>query len=459
MSYIFETIAAISTPVGNGGIAIVRISGNNAIFVLDKIFKSNKKATEIKSHTINYGHIVDEQNIIVDEVLVNVMLAPKTYTKENIVEINCHGGIVSVSRILELVLKNGARMAETGEFTKRAFLNGRIDLSQAEAVIDIINAKTTLSQQNAVNQLEGKLSKIIKEIRNDILLMIANIEASIDYPEHDMEQLNFKTIYKKTSEIKNQIQELLKTSDKGKIIKEGIETVILGRPNVGKSSLLNTLLQEERAIVTDIAGTTRDILQEYVNILGIPLKLVDTAGIRETEDKIEKIGVEKAREFAKHCDLIIFMIDGSVEISKLDIDILKEVQLKKIIVLVNKTDLKQEASLELIKDYIDEDNIIKTSLTNKVGIEVLYDKIKELFFQGDISLSNDVLVSSLRNKNSINNSLLSLNQVIKTIDDKLPEDFISIDLQEAYKYLGEVTGESLDEDIIDKIFKEFCLGK
>lgn len=459
MSYVFDTIAAISTPMGNGGIAIVRISGSNAIFVLDKIFKCNKKAKEIKSHTINYGHIVDEQNNIVDEVLVNVMLAPKTYTKEDIVEINCHGGIVSVSRILELVLKNGARMAETGEFTKRAFLNGRIDLSQAEAVIDIINAKTTLSQQNAVNQLEGKLSKIVKEIRNDILLMIANIEASIDYPEHDMEQLNFKTIYKKTCDIKIQIQELLKTADKGKIIKEGIETVILGRPNVGKSSLLNTLLQEERAIVTDIAGTTRDILQEYVNILGIPLKLVDTAGIRETNDEIEKIGVEKAKEFAKHCDLIIFMIDGSLEISQLDIDILKEVQLKKIIVIVNKIDLKQKASLELIKEYIQESNIIKTSLTNKEGIEVLYNKIKELFFQGDISLSNDVLVSSIRNKNSINNSLNSLDQVIKTIDNGLPEDFISIDLQQSYKYLGEITGESLDEDIIDKIFKEFCLGK
>ncbi len=450
-----DTIAAISTQIGNSGISIIRISGEDTLSILKRIFKTKSK---LESHTINYGYIYDGENLI-DEVLVSVMLAPKTYTREDIAEINCHGGVITTTRILETVLKNGARLAEKGEFTKRAFLNGRIDLSQAEAVIDIINAKTNLSQSAAINQLEGKLSKKIKAIREEILAMLANIEASIDYPEHDMERLNIENISEISKKILDKVNELIKTSESGKIISEGIETVIIGKPNVGKSSLLNRILEQERAIVTDIPGTTRDTIEEFVNIRGILLKIIDTAGIRNTEDKVEIIGIEKSKQYAQNADLVLLLIDRSDVLCDIDFELLEEMKNKKLILILNKNDLPQKADIELLRKYIDEKNIISLSLVNNSGIEDLFDKIQEMFFNNEINLSSDVLITNVRHKNSLVNSANSLKNVLASIENGFTEDFLSIDLKDAYSYLGEITGETLDENIIDRIFAEFCLGK
>lgn len=458
MNKSLDTIAAISTPIGNGGIGIVRISGDNALNILDKIFKTNKNVFEIKSHTINYGHIKDDDQII-DEVLVSIMLAPKTYTCENIVEINCHGGIKSLNLVLDTVLKYGARLAEPGEFTKRAFLNGRIDLSQAEAVIDIINSKTELSHKIALKQLDGNLSSKIGELRDKVILMIATIEASIDYPEHDMEELNLKEVRSKSLELIKEIDLLIDGESKGKILKEGLETVILGRPNVGKSSLLNVILKEERAIVTDVEGTTRDILQEYVNIKGIPLKLIDTAGIRHTNDIVEKIGVEKSKKIAENSDLVLIILDNSKDLIEDDIDLLKKYNKDDSIIILNKIDLESKLDEATLFKYVDKEQIIRISTKEFLGLEDLYNKIKQMFFNGDLNISDEIIISKARHKESLINAKNSLENVIKTIDDGFTEDFISIDLQDSYKYLGEITGETLEEDIIDKIFSEFCLGK
>jgi len=457
-----DTIASISTPIGSGGIGIVRVSGNNAIEIIDKIFKSksNKKLINVKTHTINYGYIYDYNNeMAIDEVLVMLMKGPSTFTREDIVEINCHGGVVVIQKVLELVLKNGARLAEPGEFTKRAFLNGRIDLSQAEAVIDIINAKTNLSLQTSVNQLEGKLSEKVKQLRKQLLEMIAHIEASIDYPEHDMEQLTFDKMRKGSQYLKEEIGILLETADTGKIIKEGLETVIVGKPNVGKSSLMNVLVRNQRAIVTDVPGTTRDIIEEYVNIAGIPLKIIDTAGIRETDDFVEKIGVEKSKEVIDKADLIIMMLDGSSPLTKEDKTIIDLTKDKKIIVLVNKTDLDMKLDIESLKTYVNEKNIINISAKEKIGINLIEDSIKEMFLKGSINMKDNIFVTNVRHKNALFNAKNSLNNAINTIDMMMPEDCISIDLQDCYDYLGEVTGDSLDESIIDQIFSQFCLGK
>lgn len=455
-----DTIAAISTPIGNGGIGIVRISGDESIDIINKIFVpfKNKNIKDVKSHTIHYGNIV-YNNVVIDEVLVMLMKKPNTYTKEDIIEINCHGGIKSTQRVLQSVLKSGARLAENGEFTKRAFLNGRIDLSQAEAVIDIINAKTELSHKSAINRLEGKLSEKVKQFRNDILTMTAHIEASIDYPEHDIEDLTYEKIKNDTNILIDKINKLLETADTGKIINEGIQTAILGKPNVGKSSLLNVLIEEERAIVTDIPGTTRDVLQEYVNINGIALNIVDTAGIRNTDDIIEKIGVEKSKYYAEQSQLIFFVVDASREIDNEDIEILNLIKNKKVIVLINKVDLEVIADYNKIYEFADKKYVIEISAKNEFGIDKLYSLIKNLFFEGIINIDDNILISSERNKISLFNAIKSLENVIDTIEAKMPEDFISIDLMESYKYLGEIIGDSIEEDIIDKIFSEFCLGK
>ena len=460
----FDTIAAIATSFGESGIAIIRISGESAFSIAEKIFKpfaENKKGVKIKnytSHTLTYGTIEDNGEII-DEVLLTVMKAPKTYTCEDVIEINCHGGKNSVKRILHTVLKNGARIAENGEFTKRAFLNGRIDLSKAEAVIDIINSKTELEHKSAVNRLSGKLNEKISEYRNDILTMTAHIEAAIDYPEHDDETMTYETIKNNTENLIKKINNLLKTAETGRIIKNGIKTVILGKPNVGKSSILNFLLDEERAIVSDIAGTTRDVLKEYININGVPLNIIDTAGIRNTNDEIEKIGVIKSKEYAKEADLILLVLDNSKKIDNEDIEILKFIKNKKVIILINKIDLEKNLDEEQIYNYVSKENILKISVKKDLGFEKLAEKIEYLFFTEEININEDILISNERNKNSLYNAIKSLENVLNTIKQLMPEDFISMDLIEAYRYLGEITGESLDEDVIDKIFSEFCLGK
>lgn len=451
-----DTIAAISTATGNGGIGIVRLSGSGAIDVAESVFVSvkGKKLSEQKSHTIHFGNIVYEGKVI-DEVLVSVMKAPNTYTREDIVEINTHGGYRAVTAVLNAVLKCGARMAEPGEFTKRAFLNGRIDLTQAEAVIDIINAKTDASREAAMLRLEGRLSKEIKTIRDKILTMLAHIEAGIDYPEHDDETMTYNMISEGTKAAVEAVDKLIKSADTGKIYKEGIKTVILGRPNVGKSSLLNAMLEEDRAIVTDIPGTTRDSLEEMLNVHGIPLNIIDTAGIRNTNDVIEQIGVEKSKNLAEQADLILLMFDGSKELTDEDLELIELVRNKKTITLVNKLDLEQKIDMGAIKDM----DPVNISVKTDKGINDIYEKIKSMFAVGDINIDNEVLISGERNKESLYKAKKSLNNVMETVENRMPEDFISMDLTEAYEALGEITGEALEEDIIDKIFSEFCLGK
>ncbi len=451
-----DTIAAISTAAGNGGIGIVRISGKDAIAIADKLFVSpkGKRLTEQKSHTIHFGNIVYD-NKIIDEVLVSVMKAPNTYTREVIVEINTHGGYRAVTAVLNTVINGGARMAEPGEFTKRAFLNGRIDLTQAEAVIDIINAKTDSGRAAAMNRLEGRLSKSIRELRENILTMLAHIEAAIAYPEHDDETMTYNTIAEGTKNAMAEIERLIATADTGKIYKEGIKTVILGRPNVGKSSLLNALLEEDRAIVTDIPGTTRDTLEEMINVGGIPLNIIDTAGVRKTDNIIEKIGVEKSKSLAEEADLIMLMFDGSREFTSEDRELIDLTKNKKVIALVNKLDLEQKINMESIKDL----DPINISVKTDEGISRIYEKIKSMFMLGDINIDNSVLISGERNKASLVKAREYLINVMETVNNRMPEDFITMDLTEAYQALGEITGEALEEDIIDKIFSEFCLGK
>ncbi len=458
-----DTIAAISTPLGKGGIAIVRMSGKDALFILDKVFKpmgKEKKVFSLKSHSVTYGYVFDGERII-DEVLLILMLAPKTYTRENVVEINCHGGVKVVKSILDVLIKNGARLAMPGEFTKRAFLNGRIDLSQAEAVIDLINAKTELSEKAALNRLEGRLSEKVRKLREKILTMTAHIEVNIDYPEHDDENFSYKLVFEKTSEILSEVNRLIQTAYMGKVINEGVKTVILGKPNVGKSSLMNCLLDEERAIVTDIPGTTRDALEENINVGGIYLNIIDTAGIRATDDIIEKIGVEKSKMYAENADFIFFVVDSSKELDSEDLEILDFIKKfdKKALVVLNKSDLDKKSDFNEILKFIDKKYILSVSAKNRVGIDELFDKIKELFFDGEIDANDEVLIANERNKLSLINAKKSLENVIETLINKMPQDFLSMDLTDAYSYLGEIVGETLGEDVIDKIFSEFCLGK
>ena len=455
-----ETIAAISTAMNNAGISIVRMSGEEAFTIIDKIFKSpkgKKILSEKMSHTVHYGYIKDGEQII-DEVLVVIMRAPNTYTREDIVEINCHGGVIVTKKVLETVIKYGARPAEPGEFTKRAFLNGRIDLSQAEAVIDIIHAKNEMALKSSVSQLKGSVQKKIKEIRTNIIRDIAFIEAALDDPEHISIDGFADELMERVEQNTKDLDKLLKSADNGRILKEGIKTVILGKPNAGKSSLLNVLAGEERAIVTEIEGTTRDTLEESIHLGEVVLNLIDTAGIRDTEDYVEKIGVEKARNSAKDADLIIYVVDASVSLDENDEEIMELIQDRKSIVLLNKTDLEKVVTEEELKIKTGK-TVIPISAKKEQGIEELEKVVKDMFFHGEISFNDEVYITNVRHKTAIAEGIKSLSQVRISIENGMPEDFYSIDLMNAYEVLGEIIGESVGEDLVNTIFKEFCMGK
>lgn len=454
-----DTIAAIATAVSNSGIGIIKVSGDDAIEVVDKLFVSakGKKLIDAKTHTVHYGHIEFEGKII-DEVLVTVMKSPNTYTRENVCEVNCHGGVVVVNKVFDAILKSGARVAEPGEFTKRAFLNGRIDLSQAEAVIDVINSKNEYALNNSVRQLKGSVSKTIKKVREDILNEIAFIEAALDDPEHISLENYSEELLQKTDNIIEVLDKLLKSSDNGKVLKEGIRTVILGKPNAGKSSFLNAIIGEERAIVTDIEGTTRDSLEESINIGGISLCMIDTAGIRDTEDIVEKIGVERSKKLADEADLIIYIIDSSKKLDENDYEIMDIIKDKKYIVLMNKSDLYSNVDLSQL-GFIDKDKIINISAKYNEGIDDFCERIKEMFFEGNIDFNNEIFITNARQKNDIYEAYNSIKLVKNSIEDGMPVDFFSIDLMNAYEYLGRVIGESLEDDLVNQIFSKFCMGK
>ncbi|MCK8607426.1 tRNA uridine-5-carboxymethylaminomethyl(34) synthesis GTPase MnmE [Apilactobacillus ozensis] len=458
----FDTIAAISTPPGEGGIAIVRISGDEAFEVISKIFKG-KDLKKVPSHTINYGHIIDPDNgSDVDEVMVSVMKAPKTYTKEDVIEINCHGGIIATNKILQLVLSYGARMAEPGEFTKRAFLNGRIDLSQSEAVMDLIEAKTDRSMKAALNQLDGNLSSLIRKLRQDILDVLANVEVNIDYPEYDdAEVVTTKLLSNKAKELKVRIQKLLDTSKQGRVLRDGLATSIVGRPNVGKSSLLNHLLHQDKAIVTDVPGTTRDVLEEYVNVRGVPLKLVDTAGIRETDDKVEKIGVDRSRKAIQSSDLVLLVLNASEHLTDEDKELIKLTQDTKKIIILNKTDLDQKLTTDEIEQIVGSDeSIITTSAIKDDGTEKLEELIAHLFFnEGIESSQNDVMVTNARHISLLHQAKDALSSVLDGIDSGMPVDLVQMDMRRCWDLLGEITGDSYNGELLDQLFSQFCLGK
>lgn len=457
--YEVDTIAAIATAMTNSGIGIIRVSGSDSIDIVDKIFVSvkGKKLTTVNSHTIHYGSIVYNGEII-DEALVSVMKAPHSYTKENVVEINCHGGVVVINKILEIVCENGARIAEPGEFTKRAFLNGRIDLSQAEAVIDIINSKNEYALSNSVRQLRGSISEKIKTIREKILDEISFIETALDDPEHISLEGYTKKLEGVVDESMKELKKLIDTSNNGKVVVEGIKTVILGKPNAGKSSFLNALIGEERAIVTDIEGTTRDSLEENINIDGLSLKIIDTAGIRDTVDIVEQIGVKRAKDLAKEADLIIFIVDSSKDLDDNDYEIMKLIKEKKYIVLLNKSDLNSRVEIETLNE-LDKSNIITISAKNNEGIDLFEDRVKEMFLNGEINFNDEIFVTNARQKESIINAYSSLKLVKKSIEDNMPEDFYSIDLLNTYEELGKVIGEALEDDLVNNIFSKFCMGK
>lgn len=455
-----STIVSISTAPGIGGIGIIRISGERTFEIIEKVFKPLKKQSieEIKGYTIKYGNIVENDNII-DEVLVSYFKSPKSYTTEDMCEINSHGGNIILKKILEICLKSGAILAEPGEFTKRAFLNGRIDLAQAESVIDIINSKSEKEARSGIKQLEGFLSNEIKDIKQEILNVLTNIEVTIDYPEYDIPEVQLKEIMKMLESVEKKLSKLEKTFDNGKIIKEGIKTTIIGKPNAGKSSLLNAILKENRAIVTNIAGTTRDTIEEFVNINGIPLKLIDTAGIRETRDEVEKIGVNKSIVEAEDADLIIAIFDASNYLDKEDLEILKLVKNKNVIILLNKTDLEQKL-LEDDSNLLEvTNNILKISALTKEGIENLYNKITEMFNLNEINLDNEILITNIRHKRIISIAIEDIKKANESINMKMPIDIITIYIKKILEDLGEITGESVTEDIINDIFSKFCLGK
>lgn len=458
--FIDDTIAAIATAPGEGGIGIIRISGEKSLQVANDIFKSvsGKKIEEYNTRTLIYGHILDGEKTI-DEVLVAYMKGPNSYTTEDVIEINCHGGFISVKKILELVLSKDVRLADQGEFTKRAFLNGRIDLAQAEAIIDVINAKTEMAHTVAQSQLEGSLSKKIKDLRFGITEMLAHITVSIDFPDEDVEHITYNTLKEKSLELQKEINKLYDTAESGKILRDGLKTVIVGKPNVGKSSLLNAVLGENRAIVTDIPGTTRDVIEEFVNIKGIPLKIIDTAGIRETEDVVEKIGVEKSKEFFNSADLSIVVLDSSRELEIEDIEILEAVQPNKTIVLLNKTDLDQVIDIEKIKQFVDEKNIITISALQHEGIEKIHDKIEDMVFEGTVRNSSDLVVTNSRHKDALYKAKQSISDALTAIDSYMPLDFIEVDFKNIWDYLGYINGDTVTEDLLDTIFSNFCIGK
>jgi len=456
-----DTIAAIATPPGEGGIGIVRISGQQAEEILKNIFvtKSNKKIESFKDRYFYYGKILNKQNQIIDEVLVVLMKGPRSYTMEDVAEIHCHGGIIPIRNILKRVIEAGARIAEPGEFTKRAFLNGRIDLAQAEAVMDLICTKSEKAAQVSIKQLEGGLSNRIKEIRNKLLEIMAHIEVTIDYPEDEIEDVVGQKIQTEVEGIIDNIQRLLDTAASGKLIRQGIKTVIVGKPNVGKSSLLNAMVRENRAIVTDIPGTTRDIIEEYINIKGVNVKIVDTAGIRETLDEIEKIGVEKSKESIKDADLIIMMMDVSRPLEKEDELLLEWLSGRKSIIVLNKTDMPAALDVKSLKNRIKNTQVVETSLLMGKGVDKLEDIIYNMFFEGQISISDDIMITNMRHQEALEKAKSCLEDVLHGILSQTPLDLVSIDLRGALEALGSITGETVTEDLIDKIFSDFCLGK
>jgi len=455
-----STIASISTAPGIGGIGIIRMSGDETFEIIEKIFKpkTHQKIEEIKGYTIKYGHIIENEEIV-DEVLVSYFKAPRSYTTENMCEINSHGGNVIVRKILELCLKNGAELAEPGEFTKRAFLNGRIDLAQAESVIDVINAKSDKEAKSGIKQLQGFLSKEIRVIKQEILDVLVNIEVTIDYPEYDTPEVQENEMRNMLESINTKLQKLEKSFDNGKILKEGIKTAIIGKPNAGKSSLLNAILKEERAIVTDIAGTTRDTIEEFVTVNGIPLKLVDTAGIREASDEVEKIGVEKSIKQAEEADLIIAIFDSSKELTEEDLEILKLIENREAIILLNKSDLNSLITAEDEKLKNVTKNILKISALNKTGIDELYEKISEMFNLNEINFDNDILITNIRHKNIISKAIENVKKANEALNLSMPIDIITIYIKDVLEDLGEITGEVVTEDVINEIFSKFCLGK
>ena len=454
------TIAAISTAMSASGIGIVRISGENAMDVISRIYRSKggkKKIKEVPSHTIHYGYIYNGEELI-DEVLVMIMRAPRTFTGEDTVEIDCHGGVYAMKRVLDTVLKNGAEIAGPGEFTKRAFLNGRLDLSQAEAVMDVIQAKNDYALKSSMEQLRGSVQKAIRDIREKLIYHIAYIESALDDPEHISLDGYPQELLEVVDKEQQEVKRLLKSSSDGKIIQEGIQTVILGKPNAGKSSLLNLLLGENRAIVTDIAGTTRDILEEYITLHGITLKITDTAGIRETEDIVEKIGVDKAKEMAQKADLILYVVDSSMPLDENDEEIMSMLGGKKAIILYNKTDLTPVIPLEELREKTGHP-VIPISAKEETGITELEDKVKEMFFGGELSFNDEVYITNARHKAALEEADKSLDLVRNSIEMGMPEDFFSIDLMNAYENLGKILGESVGEDLVNEIFSKFCMGK
>ena len=457
---ITDTIAAISSAAGNSGIGIIRVSGDEAIEVVDKIFRpanKNKKLANVESHTVHYGHIMDGDKTL-DQVLVIVMKNPHSYTGEDTVEIDCHGGMLILKKVLDLVLKNGARTAEPGEFTKRAFLNGRIDLSQAEAVMDLINSKNDFALNSSIEQLKGGVSDAIKDIRKDIIYHIAFIESALDDPEHISLDGYDEEITEMLNENIDKISKLVNSFDNGRIMKEGIKTVILGKPNAGKSSLLNLMLGEDRAIVTDIEGTTRDTLEENINFNGLSLKIIDTAGIRDTEDLVERIGVNKAKEIAKEGDLIIYVVDGSRELDDNDREIIKLINDKQAIILVNKSDMDTVINIDELKKDSNRD-VILFSAKDGEGMEQLEEEIRNMFYSGKVTYNDQVYITNARHKEALENALESLKQVKNSVDAGMPEDFYSIDLMDAYTDLGLIIGESVEDDLVNEIFSKFCMGK
>ena len=458
-----STIAAISTPIGQGGIGIIRISGEKSLEIINKIFKPKNNKREFKSYAIRYGHIYDEEELI-DEVLVSYFKGPNSYTGEDVCEINSHGGNLIVRRILDLVLKNGADMAEPGEFTKRAFMNGKLDLSQAEAVMDVINSKSVKENKVSINQLEGYLGRKIKEIKGSLIDILVDIEANIDYPEYDIEEVQRNKINTVLSKSVNALSMLESSFEEGKILKEGINTVIVGRPNVGKSSLLNALLKEDRAIVTSIAGTTRDTIEETLTVKGIPLKIVDTAGIRETEDIVEEIGVEKSKKALELADLVLLLLDSSEGINEEDKALLELVKNKNYIILLNKIDVGNKISKEEIAmlcgfDVSNSANIVEISAQKEIGISELEEMIEKMFNLSKIDVDNEIVITNARHKKAISDAKEAIKKVLEANLIGVPVDMLSIDLQNAVQYLGEITGETVGEDIINGIFKKFCLGK
>ncbi|ARB39258.1 MULTISPECIES: tRNA uridine-5-carboxymethylaminomethyl(34) synthesis GTPase MnmE [Bacillus] len=458
-----DTIAAISTPMGEGAIAIVRLSGPEAIQIADKIYKGPKGKTlsSVESHTIHYGHIVDRpSDRVVEEVMVSVLKAPRTFTREDVIEINCHGGIVTVNQVLQLALREGARLAEPGEFTKRAFLNGRIDLSQAEAVMDLIRAKTDRAMNVAMNQMEGRLSALVRRLRSEILETLAHVEVNIDYPEYDdVEEMTHQILVEKATAVKKEIETLLRTSEQGKILREGLSTVIIGRPNVGKSSLLNSLVHEAKAIVTDIPGTTRDVIEEYVNVRGVPLRLVDTAGIRETEDIVERIGVERSRQVLKEADLILLVLNYSEELSEEDVKLFEAVEGMDVIVILNKTDLEAKIDTERVRELANGRPVVTTSLLKEEGINDLEEAIQSLFYTGAIESGDLTYVSNTRHISILQQAKRAIEDALSGIEQDVPIDMVQIDLTRCWELLGEIIGDSVHESLIDQLFSQFCLGK